>query len=203
MKGRNLMLILIRGVPPQGKDAFAPYTSPTIRFPDGTFVVESNNCAEALESRYPEPTLHLDEQLHRNIMAKVDQATQHIFPLAMIIVCDRLLSKRSSEFFLEDRKRRFGASMQDLATYHGEDAWKAGEAPGGAYEQLKDELHKHKKDRGPFVLGSKVSYGDLIMASMFESVERVDKQLYDRLIGYDESFGRLHNECRPWLERDN
>ena len=70
------------------------------------------------------------------------------------------------------------------------------------FDQLKAELHKHKKDEGPFVLGSQVSYGDFIIASFFESVERVDKAVYDRLVGYDDSFKRLHEGCRPWLERD-
>ena len=189
---------------PQDSTAFAEYTSPTIQFlSDGKFVVESNNCAEALETRYPEPTMHLGEDLHRDIMAKVDQATLQAFPLALIICVRRCLPERSAEYFLEDRKNRFGISLEDLAKYKGEESWQAGEAPGGAFEQLKDELQKHKKDEGPFVLGSQVSYGDFVIASFFESLERVDKTLYDRLVGYDASFKRLHEVCRPWLERDD
>ena len=147
--------------------------------------------------------MHLDEELHRNIMAKVDQAALQAYPLALIICVRRCLPERSAEFFLEDRKKRIGISLEDLAKFKGEESWQAGEAPGGAFEQLKDELHKHKKDDGPFVLGSQVSYGDFVIASFFESIERVDKQHYDRMVGYDESFKRLHEVCRPWLERDN
>lgn len=166
-------------------------------------MTESNRCAEALEALYPEPSLHLDAQLHRHIMAKSDQAGSHTFPLALIIVVRRCLPPRSAEFFLEDRKKRFGISLDDLAKLKGEEAWKVGEASGGAFEQLKDELHKHKKDEGPFVLGSEVSYGDFVVAGLFESMARVDKQLYQRLMGYDDSFKRLHEACKPWLERDD
>ena len=165
--------------------------------------MESNNCAEALESLYPEPSLHVDAQLHRDIMKEVDQVANHVFPLALIICVRRCLPERSAKFFLEDRERRFGISLEDLSTFKGEEAWKAGETSGGAFEQLKNELHKHKKDDGPFILGSQVSYGDFIIASMFESMRRVDKQLFDRLVGYDSSFKRLHEVCQPWLEKDN
>lgn len=189
--------------PQTDETAFAAYTSPTIRLPDGTFVAESNSCAETLESRYAEPTIHLDEHLHRNIQTIVDEAASQAFPLALIICVRRCLPERSAAFLLEDRKKRFGISLEDLAKYKGEESWQAGEAPGGSFGKLKDELQKHKKDDGPFVLGSKVSYGDFIIAGFFECVERVDKTLYDRLIGYDESFKSLHEVCRPWLERDD
>lgn len=192
-----------RGVPPQGDDAFAPYTSPTLQLPDGKFVVESNNCAEALESRYPEPSLHLDARLHRTIMTKVDQASSNIFPLALVILVQKWLPKRSAEYFAEDRAKRFGISIEDLSKYKGEEQWEAGEVPGGNFDQLKDELTKHKRDEGPYVLGSQVSYGDFVLASLFESCERVDKQIYDRLMGFDPSFKQLHEACRPWFQRDD
>ena len=193
----------LRGVPPQDKDAFAAYTSPTIQLPDGTFVAESNNCAEALESLYPEPKLHLDANLHRTIMEKVDQSTGNIMPLIMPALLHDCLPERSSKFFDEDREKRWGIKPLDLAALKGEELWQAGEAPGGSFEQLKDELHKHKKDDGPFVLGSQVSYGDFVIASLFEAVERVETSAYDRLMGYDESFKRLHEACRPWFQRDD
>lgn len=165
--------------------------------------MESNNCAEALESLYPEPTLYLDANLHRNIMEKVDQSTNHVMPLALPTLIHKCLPDRSAKFFDEDREKRFGIKIDDLAALKGEELWQAGESPGGALEQIKDELHKHKKDDGPFVLGSQVSYGDFVIASLFEATERVDKSVYDRLMGYDKSFKELHEACRPWFQRDN
>lgn len=171
--------------------------------PDGTFVVESNNCAEALEAKYPDPTLHLEAQLHRHIMSKVDEATQYVLPLGLPTLVNECLPERSAKFFSEDREKRFGISLDDLANLKGEELFSAAEAPGGILEQLKDELHKHKKDDGPFVLGSQVSYGDFIIASLFESLARVVPRLYERVIGYDDSFKKLHDVCKPWLEKDD
>ena len=48
-----------------------------------------------------------------------------------------------------------------------------------------------------------VSYGDFVIASLFECIKRVNMKVYERLIGFDESFKQLHLACRPWLVRDD
>jgi hypothetical protein len=136
-------------------------------------------------------------------MAKVDEASTQVLPLYLFTFVRRYFPERSATFFLEDREKRFGIGLEDLANLKGEELFSAAEAQGGVLEQLKDELHKHKTDDGPFVLGSRVSYGDFPIASLFECAARADPQFYERLVGYDDSFKKLHEACKPWLERDN
>ena len=166
--------------------------------------MDSINIAEKLESVFPDPTLRLDAQLHEPVTEAVTNVTIALFVDINAACVRNALTEKSASWFAEDRKKRFGGDVFELSAAHGGEAmWKAGEAPGGAFEKLKEVLTKHRKDSGPFVLGSEVSYGDFVAASLFEAFESVDTKMYDRFMSFDDSFKKLHEACRPWLQRDN
>lgn len=166
--------------------------------------MESIKIAEKLESVYPEPSLRLDVELHGPVTEAVTNLANVVFLDGMAISVRNNMTEISGPWFAEDRKKRFGVDLDTLSAQKGgETAWKPAEAPGGPFERLVEVLTQHRKDYGPFVLGSVVSYGDFVAASLFEMVERVDARMYERLIGFDQSFKRLHSACRTWLERDD
>lgn len=94
-------------------------------------------------------------------------------------------------------------SLAEFAIQRGrKSAWRVAEEAGGPFSRLKEQLIVHKLDRGPFVLGSRVSYNDFVIAGFFECFSRADLTHYVRLMSFDESFPQLHQACRPWLQRD-
>jgi hypothetical protein len=85
------------GIPPNPKDApgyFADYTSPTIKYDDGTYQMDSWPIAHELERRYPSPSLHLDDPVVLQIRDQINQVVMPIMPLVMPKVA-LLLNKRS------------------------------------------------------------------------------------------------------------
>lgn len=63
-------------------------------------------------------------------------------------------------------------------------------------------MSRHRRDDGPFLLGSTVSYGDFLIAAGLTWLEMADKMVYKKFVGYDKCFEELHEACRPWLKRD-
>ena len=166
--------------------------------------MDSIDIAEKLEGMYPRPTLRLDAELHGPVTDAVQACAWTLFPDAMLWAVRHMLTDRSAPWFAEDRKKRLGMSLEELAAQKGgEAAFQTGEAKGGPFERLKEVLTKHRKDEGPFILGSEVSYGDLVAASFFECFKRGESKMYERLVGYDESFKKLHEACEPWLQKDD
>jgi glutathione S-transferase len=121
--------------------------------------------------------------------------------MIMATVCRNVLRERSASWFAEDRQRRFGKTLDQYERDEGGDvAWQAAQK---GLESLKLEIQQNKRDDGPFVLGSTITYGDFLVAAIFNWLERVHPAVYGKFVGYDESFKKLHEACRPWLKRDD
>lgn len=167
-------------------------------------MADSINCAEKLEAAYPEPSLFLDAHTHESVTDAVNAVWFNIAADALPLFTREVLTKDAAIWFEEDRKQRYGMSLDELSALKGgEEMWKAVRAPDGVLEKLKDCLTKHKKDSGPFVMGSQVSYADFVIAAMFECFERCDTTSYQKIMSYDQSLKDLHQACRPWLQRDD
>ena len=190
-----------RGIPPNDPGAFAPYSSPTVRLTDGSYVMDSIKIAEKLESVYPSPSLHLDTELHVEAGKLSGSVVFAVFADFMAPVVDDWLQEPSKSWFIEDRKRRLGMDVWELErSKGGERAWP------GAVEKLRELqafLRDHKKDEGPFVLGSAVSYADLVIIALFESLKRVRKDAYEKIMAFDQDFKKLHEAGKKWTEKDD
>ena len=189
------------GIPPNPETSFAPYTSPTVRFADGSYLQDSEPIAKRLEELYPEPSLHLDEDHHQEVADAVIALVSAGVGLILPLVPRNLLNERSTKFFLEDREKRFGIHLYDLEKAKGgEQAWKDMEPK---MAEFKDLLTKYKKDEGAFMLGSQISYADFHAAGLFQAFMRCGEEYGERLLSYDESFRKLFEACKPYLERDD
>lgn len=124
-----------------------------------------------------------------------------VLPDFMVTVLHEWLDEPSRSWFAEDRKRRLGMTLEEFAKVKGGEAAWPGTEEG--LKKLQGLLTAHKKDEGPFILGSTVSYGDFIIVTLFEGLERIRKDRYEKLVAYDERFKKLHEACRPWLKKDD
>ena len=194
------------GLPPNEEGtAFAPYSSPTIRLPDGTMVMNSANIIPKLEAKYPKPSLYLETGLHKEAEKLITDLGLATWWDGMVTTKDELLPPRSSEYFARTRKEVFGASLEDCAAAKGgETAWKNAVEPIKKLAAFMKEHRKKGEEDGPFVLGNEPSYADFMIVTMFECYERCHDESYQKVVVEgDLSFKALHEACRPWLKRDD
>lgn len=193
------------GIPPNEAGKGLPYTVPVIRIPHshdegGEYIMESAVIAQKLESLYPERNLHLDNGLHEQAAAIRMKLARPMIPAFMPRIARDLVTLDSQEYFYKSREAMLGMPLEQAERERGgEQAWKAAE-PG--IKELGDFLKAHKKDEGPFVLGSEVCYADFVVASLFETLSRIGKDIHEKLMSYDENFVKLHEACKPWMEKD-
>ena len=138
------------GIPPNDKNApgyFKDYSSPAIRYPDGTYGMDSWPIAQELERRYPSPSLHLDDpivvQIRDHVAKLMGPLVPHFIPKV-----PSLLPKRSADFFYETREKMFGAPLQEVEKNGAtEECWEKAKEPA---KEAGDLL---RKNGGPFFLG--------------------------------------------------
>ncbi|KAF2274563.1 uncharacterized protein EI97DRAFT_435102 [Westerdykella ornata] len=176
----------------------AEYTSPVVRFDDGTFVMDSWNIAHEIEKRYPTPSLGLDEP----IVVQIKEFISKLFvPLAAEIlpkIPRNLLSAPSAEYFERTRAAKFGMSLTQFEKEKGGDkAWEAAEAP------VKELAGILKKNGGPYFLGDRVTYADFILVTFLEFLKRIGDGLYEKFTAFDPAFEKLYDASKQWLNKDD
>ncbi|EMC92108.1 hypothetical protein BAUCODRAFT_276412 [Baudoinia panamericana UAMH 10762] len=190
-------------VPPNDpKDSTAQYSSPAVKLPDGTYVMESLKIARALEKLQPEPSLHLDNGYTERMQSAAQKVLQSLAPIGMPRIPVKLLNEASQPYFNETRSKRFGMSLPELAKSQmaGETAWKKAEP---AMEEIKTILHEHEE--GPYVMGKTVSYADFILVGLWRFVELLDEDgdMFGRGMNFDEAFPKHYEACKQWIKRDD
>jgi len=165
--------------------------------------MESRNIADVLEKIQPSPSLRLDSGYVERVQNAVLAVAKPLSPIAIPRVPEMLLNPESEEYFRRTRKARFdGVELADLAKSEkaGEQAWK--EAEGGLKDLVKI---LGENAEGPYVLGKEASYADLILAGFWAFLNKLDKggDLFGRIMGVDEAFGKHWEACQEYLERDD
>lgn len=193
------------GLPPNSAPGpGSPYTVPTLSLPagnGGTCVMDSLAIARKLEELHPEPSLRLELGLHDKAAAAVGKAAFPLFPAFLPRVSRDVLVESTVPLVNAGREKRFGMTIDQLAAmYDEEKTWKAVE-PG--FGEMKALLTEHKRDDGPFILGSQVSYGDFVMVALFEGLRRIGEDLWEKVVGWDESFKHVYEACKPYMEKDD
>ena len=184
-----------------GTAAYTDYSSPAAKMPDGSWIMDSRKIAEALDQLQPQPSLHMDKG---DVIDKTQATALAVHQALATNIMPRvpgLLSPRSAEYFHETRSKRFGMSLEEFGKSEksGETAWKNA-APH--IEKLGELL---KENKGPYILGEDVSFADLIVGGMFVFWKRLDRDgdLYGRLLGMDEAFGKYFEAIEKFFERDD
>lgn len=198
------------GIPPNPEGSFAKYTAPVVRFPDGSYVMESGDIAQKLDVTSPEPSLRLDDALQKQAQ---DVCNQLIFPMVAFIfsrVHSEIITDEEKAWFRNDRETRARAMLKrDSITLEEWDREAGGMSaikgcePG--MEQMSKFLKEHKQDDGPFILGRKACYADLIIAGLVEAYRRIgsNEGAFEKLTKSITGLTEHYEACRPWLKRNN
>lgn len=190
------------GLAPTADRSPSGYSSPMVRLPDGTYVMDSRNIADALEILKPEPSLLLDSGYVERTQKAVLDVGGALAPICIPRVPELLLNPSSAEYFQRTRKDRFGMTLSELAKSDraGEAAWEKAE-PG--IQELIKILHEHEE--GPYVLGKTPSYADLILAGFWAFAKKLDQEgdVFGRGMKVDEAIPRHWEACQGFLARDD
>ncbi|KAK4541562.1 hypothetical protein LTR36_007859 [Oleoguttula mirabilis] len=189
------------GVPPNtSSQGGSEYTVPTVRFKDGTYLRDSAAIAEKLEAMFPDQPLLFDPETQLKAEQAIGKVAGPLVPVFVPRIAQDVITETSVPSFREPRLKVFGMTLEELESVRGgEQAWKAAET---GTQELKAVLTEHKRSEGPFILGSEVSYADFIVVAFFESLRRIGSDVGERVLGFDESFRRLHEACGEWMEKD-
>lgn len=188
------------GLPPNTSGQGSPYTLPTLRLPDGTYIMDSLAIAEKLETLHPSPSLHLDNNLHNALGPIIGRISLPLIPIFMPRIGRDIVPESAADYFHETRSKRFGMPLDELEKQKGgEQAWQAAR-PG--IEGLKAFMSAHKQDEGPFVLGSEVCYADFVIASLMESLRRIGPDLFESFVDENAELRALHQACGKWMEKE-
>lgn len=163
--------------------------------------MESAIIVKKLEAAHPEPPLPLELDLLKEMDPITGKVLGPLMPLIMPCVRRDVIRKESEEWFKKDRERRFGAPEEEYERERGgEVAWKGAEL---GQQQMASFLKAKKRDEGPFILGSTVSYPDFVLTARCVFVRFIGEDNYERFVGPVEGLRELHEACKPWFERDD
>lgn len=162
--------------------------------------MDSLAIAEKLETLHPKPSLHLETDLQTQCNPILHKIGFALIPIFMPRVAREVLLDSSVPFFREARKKAFGVELEEMEREKGgEKAWEAAQ-PG--FEELSAFLQEHKRDEGPFVLGSQVSYVDFMIAAVVEGMRRIGEDIYEGIVSREKRLAELHAACQPWMKDD-
>ncbi|KIV88054.1 hypothetical protein PV10_08984 [Exophiala mesophila] len=183
------------GIPPN-ETGFA-YSSPAIGLPDGSYVMESRKIASALEERYPTPSLHLDSPYLPRVEAVLSKLLPGLRPIFVPLVPKVFLNPRSQEYFIPDRERTFGKSLDEVS----QGADQAAEDSRPYVAQLAELLRENQD--GPFFAGKQVGYADFMVVAFLRMLTLLGAA--DKLWKEDgeKELKGLYQACEKWLERDS
>jgi len=185
------------GIPPNSTGW--KYTSPTIRLPDGTYVMDSHKIAAALERLYPDPPLlALDSPYQARVEALSDKIISPLRPIFMPLVPKIFLNPRSQEYFVATREKAVGMSLDK---YH-EGAEEGLDKAKPYIKELGDVLSENPE--GPFVQGKEGPiYADLVVISWLRMLDGLGwvGRVFDCEGGQE--LKRLYDAGAQWAERDS
>ncbi|CAH0026956.1 unnamed protein product [Clonostachys rhizophaga] len=146
---------------PPNEMAGGIYTAPTIRLPDGTYIMDSKHISALLEEKYPEPSIHLDPKLYARLIEQLKGGMGSLTTVYVTQVPARLLSQRSVEFFKKTREEMLGMALEEYAKSIPRD-----EAFAKAVPYLRKITEMLQEKEGPFFKGEQVSYTDFVWAGV-------------------------------------
>ncbi|XMA10847.1 hypothetical protein WAI453_003638 [Rhynchosporium graminicola] len=174
-----------------------PYTIPTVRVPDGTYIMDSKLIVARLEKDYPTPSLYLDSPILEEMQPIIGKIAGPLRPVWQPRVPINLLGERCSEYFHRTREEKLGNSLVQFAKEEGgEEAWVE------ALPAVKELGVLLKRNGGPFVLGKTPSYADSVIVGFLQFFKKIEEDMYQRLVKIEPMLGELYDACKPWLERD-
>ncbi|KAI0467139.1 putative glutathione S-transferase [Xylaria cf. heliscus] len=177
------------------------YTVPTIKLPDGTYIMDSKDIAAELEKLYPEPAVHYDEPFRQRYVSLLSDVFVALRPLYLLGVPNKLLKEVNHAYWNRTRGDHVGMPIEQFAKENPADvAWKNAAAP------LQGITALLKENKGPFFLGDTMSYVDFNHVGFLIMFRALGDEIWKPL---QEGFGdaqvhlKLMEDLKPWTDRDN
>jgi len=188
---------------PPNPPSQASYTSPSVQFPDGSYMMDSKSIVKVIEKEHPEPSLHLDSPLLAKIEELVPKLNEPLRNYWMPLVATKLLSERSTEYFLAVKLKKVGKTVEQMREEFGD-----GEAVWAkvlpTISELGDLL---ESNGGPFLMGETPSYADFMVVSVLQYYKTVDEALFLKVVGgpgdTQTPLRRLYDASKPWVARND
>lgn len=177
------------------------YSVPAIIDADGTYVMDSLKIAQHLESKYPEPSIHLHSPEVRHMMDIVNRVMMILAPNFIVPLTNNLLTSPHREYFIQTRSALYGMPLERVeATMGGKGAYNAA-AP--LLKELAGMLEE--RPEGPFLLGSEPSYGDFVWVALMVFLQAVNNGVLETMLEYSGNpkvHRNLLKAVEPWLSKN-
>lgn len=181
----------------------ADYTSPTVKFPDGTFVMDSRVIAAEVDKRYPQPLLQIDSSVLSKLETILLKLMPTLAPFYIPNVPKRLLNEASHPHWYKTREARVGMPLDQF------EREKGGQQIWDAAKPYLDEITAMLKENngGPYFMGDSVSYVDFVWGGFLLFVQRIGTDFWEKLlqaIGNDaDVHSKLVLALDPWSLRND
>ncbi|ETS75065.1 hypothetical protein PFICI_13549 [Pestalotiopsis fici W106-1] len=188
------------------------YTIPTVKFPDGKYIMNSKDIAQYIEEQYPEPSIHLDSPYIRKVMIEISALFDHtlgrsLYGVVLDRIPSRVLNPRSAEYWIRTRSEIVGKPLGEMTAEErgGKVLW------DNAVKNMAEltRLLKENPD-GPFFEGKTVTYADFYWVGFLLFFRRLGEDVFQKLIsvsgdveGSENVHLKLLEACKQWSERDD
>jgi glutathione S-transferase len=182
-------------------DAQGSYTVPTIRFPDGSYLMDSRAIAAAIEERYPSPPIELKPPVEEKVRPDFIEAFTELQPVYVTTVYRRLINEASKPYFRETREAVFGKTLEQVEEENPAEAAFEKARPG--LTRLTEHL---KRNGGPFFEGEKVTFFDIVYAGMLLFFKDMGDDIWGLLLkstGEGEVHEKFLEAMSPWTKKND
>jgi glutathione S-transferase len=159
--------------------------------------------AEAINERYPEPSIELKPAVGDKLIQSISKIMGPISPIFFTLVPQRILNEVSREYWYRTRPGYAGMPLDQFWNEKGgEVAWKAAEP------HVRDitAMLKEKPD-GPFFEGKTVTFADFYWTGLLVFLQRIGREdVFDELLkrsGDEKVHLDLLKACDPWTKRND
>ncbi|TRX95021.1 hypothetical protein FHL15_004106 [Xylaria flabelliformis] len=178
------------------------FTVPTIKLPDGTYIMDSLEIAHELEKRHPEPSLHLNEDERKRYVGFLSKAFESLRPVYILGVPNKLLNPVNHDYWHKTREPYVGMPLEKFVRENeGPQVWE-----GAAPHLANITAMLKENDKGPFFLGDTVSYLDFTHAGFLIMFRALGDDVWKPLLeatGDAELHLKFLEALKPWTARDD
>ncbi|KAI1809956.1 thioredoxin-like protein [Poronia punctata] len=180
---------------PEGQEEF---TVPTVRMPDGTYIMNSSKIAQVLEELYPSPSLPPTSPVQQRYFDTLSPAYDALEPVKFSFVPRRILNEVNYPYWRKTRSENIGKPISDAEL---EQVFKA----ASPSLQAVTAMLKENED-GPFFLGATITFTDVIHLGFLVMMRRIGEDIFRSVLeasGDPELHLRFLEAVKPWTERDD
>lgn len=167
-------------------------------------MMDSLSIALHLDRVFPSPPLFPSGDASYTLVVAVGRLINLLEPGFRPFIIPRVpdhLDPRGQRYFHETRSAALGKPLSEVRPTDEESLdklWKSIETESATLIAM---LKGREGKRGPFFEGEKPGFADLVYACELAFIERLDKELFEKIMGLGNGENRvLYNACSPWLE---